>query len=509
VLVIFVLLVASAGLVGAQTASQQPPQNGGATAPSGARFHMLRGSSGTKGVERDGRFILADPRTVFYLGEDHKIIVEFEWEGPVGPHKFEALWKDPTGKVAIVSDFQFAPQKPEFAGYWSMLLDDTAPTGLWTLDARIDGETAGTYTFEVAARNGAASTAPPAARLPLSPADIYRQAQFAMVSISKLDAAGKVIDAGSGFLIGPALVLTSFGTIDGATSLRIGTPNGQAQTLDSVVAWNRWQDWAVLRVDVQGAQPLKLANDKSWNVGERCYVIGNSNAGRTIQQGSIVGDTKDPRAGERLSLSNPFDSAAVGSPVFNEFGDVIALMSGSLLPGSGDVTSTHTGGMPPQAGSSVAAQPSLGVVIGLVKMPTADKSPVTFADLTAKGEFITPLQQKDQVAFGSLSLGIDLKNGPGWPKDPRDQFSKSDKQMIVFVNWVPQKKFKDIATLRFYDIDNHQLSATSPVNVKLRSGNFSGTYWTVPLSGFPAGSYRADVYLGDFPVWRSFFRVIP
>ena len=75
---------------------QTPPtQNlsggGGVAAPAGPTFRVIRTSSGTKGVERDGRFIIEDPRAQFNAGQDRKVIVYFEWDGPVGPHKFERL----------------------------------------------------------------------------------------------------------------------------------------------------------------------------------------------------------------------------------------------------------------------------------------------------------------------------------------------------------------------------------------------------------------------------------
>ena len=93
-------------------AQSQAPTNqasAGGAVPSGPTFRMVRATSGSKGVERDGRFVIEDPRTQFHAGQDHKVIVYFEWEGTLGPHKFEALWKNPSGKVVVVSDFQFEP----------------------------------------------------------------------------------------------------------------------------------------------------------------------------------------------------------------------------------------------------------------------------------------------------------------------------------------------------------------------------------------------------------------
>ncbi len=158
---------------------------------------MLRAVSGTKGVEREGRFIIEDPRTVFRPSEDHKVIVEFEWAGPIGLHKFEGLWKDPSGKVTVVSDYQFDVQKSEFEGYWTMLIDEGAPIGVWTLEARVDGETAGSFSFEIVA--GAGKTPVTPTRAPLTAAEIYNQATAGTVFVEKFDSSGKQIERTSGF----------------------------------------------------------------------------------------------------------------------------------------------------------------------------------------------------------------------------------------------------------------------------------------------------------------------
>ena len=244
-LLLLSVLVGSTQCV-AQT-NPTPSSSGAVAGPAAPGFRMLRATAGTKGVEQHGRFFISDPRTVFHLIDDHKVIVEFEWDGPVGPHKFEGLWKDPSGKVVIVSDFQFETKTTPFAGYFTMLMDEDATTGIWTIDSRIDGQTAGSYSFEIIA--GAGTTPVPTARIPLNSTDIYREAQAATAFVEKMDTHGKEFGRGSGFSLGSGRVLTTFGNIDGASELRLVFGGGQTITTTQVIAWNRLQDWAVLKVD--------------------------------------------------------------------------------------------------------------------------------------------------------------------------------------------------------------------------------------------------------------------
>jgi len=506
ILAAFLLLIASAvpKVAHAQT---PPPQNsgGGIATPAPPRFRMLRATAGTKNVERNGRFIILDPRTVFHLTDDHKVMVEFEWDGPLGPHKFQGLWKDPSGKTVVVSDFEFTTQVSPFAGYFTMLMDDTAPTGYWTLEARIDGETAGTFSFEVVP--GAATAPPPTVRIPLAATDLYQQAQAVTVSVEKLDASGSQIGRGFGFVIGPSHVLTAFGNIDGASSLRVVFPNMQTGVTTQIALWDRAQDWAVLNVPTQGIAALPVPQKRSWSVGDPCYSLSTSPAGgRLIVPGTIVGDTPQPRAGERIALSFSFSPSAVGGPLLNEYGDVIGMLGGNFLPGPG----ANNERLAPWSLAPGTPASAVAVPIELPTAPSANASSATLADLAARGVFIPSLQARNQVEYAELSLSLDKKqNGVPWPRGTQTEFSRSDREMVVFIYWNPKTKFKGTTNLRFYDADNRPLSQTSPTNINLRVQVPVATSWTVPLTSFSPGVYRVDIYLGELPAERIFFLVRP
>ena len=123
------------------------PQN--AAAPSASPYRKLRSISGASGHDDKGKFVMDDARSAFTAGKDTKVIVYFEWEGPLGPHHFEGLWKSPAGRIVLVSDFSYEAKTTHFSGYWTMLLADSTPSGEWSIEARIDGEAAGFHTFQI------------------------------------------------------------------------------------------------------------------------------------------------------------------------------------------------------------------------------------------------------------------------------------------------------------------------------------------------------------------------
>jgi len=112
-----------------QAQEQKPPANppqasGGGAKPIEAAFRVVRAVSGTKALEEGGRFVVEDPRTIFYASADKQIIVHFTWEGPPGQHHFEGLWKNPAGKIVMTSDFDHTPTQPRFGVYFKMLLGE-------------------------------------------------------------------------------------------------------------------------------------------------------------------------------------------------------------------------------------------------------------------------------------------------------------------------------------------------------------------------------------------------
>jgi S1-C subfamily serine protease len=249
----------------------KPPANaqtsGGGGSASEPTFRVVRSVSGTKVVDQGGRYTVEDPRTVFYAPDDKQIVVYFTWEGPAGPHHFEGLWKNPYGKVAMTSDFDYKPEQPRFGGYFKMLLGDTPATGVWTLEARIDGETSGTHNFQITIAPRPVDAAITSSRRLLNPQEIYNRAAAASVLIENINQKAARRNVGTGFFVGPGRLLTAFQVIDGAAKVRIAGPQGRLIEATEVVAWNRRQDWIILKVALDSTATLERASANSWARG--------------------------------------------------------------------------------------------------------------------------------------------------------------------------------------------------------------------------------------------------
>jgi S1-C subfamily serine protease len=390
-----------------------------------------------------------------------------------------------------------------------MLLSGSEAPGLWTLEAHIDGESAGELSFQlIAAPNTTPPPATPPLREPLATAELYKRLSGASAYVDKFDTHGKAVARSSGFYLDNGEFVTAFQNIDGATKLRVISTDGSAQEVTAVQSWDRWQDWAILSVGRAKQVGVPRADPKSWAVGSVCYFLQTSSAsGRVIADGTIVGQNTFPRAGERLNIAESPSRAAIGPPLINEFGEVVGMVGGTLAPGTDLLGSYLLNAAPNNLGQISYVRDGLAVPITLIPMVAAQNPATSLEELTRMGQVVPLVSSEEKVVFAGLSLKLEKGKGVPTPADSRQQFSHQDQKVWVFVNWNENLPFKGTATMAVYDVDNRALGQASPLKLTLRPGALSLTSWEIPLTSMPSGIYRVDVSLGDEIVWRKFFRL--
>jgi S1-C subfamily serine protease len=462
-------------------------------------FRVVESLVGGKGKTQGTNFIVEDQRTTFRVPQDKQVIVYFEWEGPPGPHHFQGTWREPTGKVDSVGTFDFVAQGPDFSGYWILQLNSSVPRGLWVLEAQIDGKPAGERTFQI--------TGPPPPPPPppvLTTAQVYQKVLASSVFVTALDSGNEPIRTGSGFFIRPGVVLTTFGVIDGSASLQLQLPDGTSRKTDTVLAWNREQDWALLGVEGTKVPPLKLAKPGSWKVGDACYVTDSLSPGaRSITPVAITGILDTKNHGRLFTISWSGSGRAVGSPALNRKGQVIGVVrespnfAGNSMP-LGIVIQT---GIPSPAGPQV-------IPISTLQNPSPTVQTATLAALAARGLFVPPVSHDPQIIAGYLCKQIVRAGQSLVPALVTSQFFHRDKDMDIIVTWAPNEKADTTEQIRIYGSEDNGLRIeTKPKKIKLKPHDTVYTGWKIPISALPSGIYRVDVLLGTTPEWRSFFRI--
>ena len=490
----------------AQEPTKPQQASGGAASASEPSFRVIRSVSGTKLFEQGGRSSIQDPRSVFYSSADKEIIVYFTWEGPPGQHHFEGLWKKPSGKVAMTSEFDYNPAQPRFGAYFKMLLGDSPDTGNWTLEAHIDGESAGSHSFQITTEARPAGLASAPARRLLAPSEIYNRAAASSFAIENINAKGARRIVGTGFFIGPGRVLTAFQVIDNASKVRLVGSQGNRIELTEVVAVNRRQDWIILKAPIENVPSLARAAADSWAVGDRAYLLDvPAENNRVLVETSLIGKQNLDAAGDRINIADTVNRRALGSPLLNEYGEVIGLVGGSLLPGSAFIEDLAFGARVNSLG--VASRGTFAVPIQLVE--ESSQTANTIEGLLKDGQFIPALVSSQSVLHGVLARAVNKKADPPTTIDEKTEISRSSPECVVFITWLPTEKRKGYPALRIYDLDNRLLSETlNKKKITVTPNKISYSLWELKLAGLPNGIYRIDVLLdGDF-VWRTFFRMV-
>lgn len=483
-----------------------PQQDTNTSQTQASPFRLINSVSGSKEVTKNAQETIVDPRTVFHVPEDNQIVVVFQLEGPTGAHHLEGRWRNPEGKIVSVGDVDMQTYTPKFFCYFSLSLPDSVTSGLWAVELQIDGYPSGAHTFQIIS---APKPAPPPTVTPPTAADVYQQAVAASVFIDNQDSNGELVRQGSGFFIGKNLLLTAFQIIDGANSLQIGFPDGTHATVNQVLAWNRRQDWAILKVDAPKVQPLERAKAGSWKVGDVCYLLGAPNeSSRTIQNVGITGIQETADTGERLSTSWTGEPLAIGSPLLDDYGRVVGVLGGNLLPG---VESLRRSGVTEFILAGVAPENSgtpLVVPISAIPEQSNSSQPVTLSALAAQGLFIKPLSRDSQVMSGVLCRNYqELGHVAYSPVGQTFQFSRANDSLAVVITWTPDRKTKATMQFQVYDLDNHPVGETRLEKISLEPRVTASSAVKIALSSLRPGMYRIDLLLGDAPQWREFFRV--
>jgi len=472
----------------------------------GTPYRVLRSIAGAAGHEDNSKFVMDDARSLFSAGKDSKVIVYFEWEGPLGPHHFEGLWKSPEGKIVLISDFRYEAKSTRYSGYWTMLLSEGTPSGEWNLEARIDGEPAGTLSFVIT--GSPVTHAAPTPR-PLSLSDLYRKVVDATVIIEKLAPDGTAVEKSTGFWVGNGQILTSFESIDGAASLRVSLSSGAQIKTDLAIAWNRWQDWAVLKVDAAPKSFLKRADNGSANVGDHCVFLEWGPVGSKLTDGTVTGTNSFSRAGARLLVASGVSPQSIGGALLDEFGNYVGVIGGSIVPSANPIRILAL------LSESSASSPALdwettGLAVPQSLLPdlSSNTPPTSLAELADRGEFAPLVIKSNSIQYMSVTsaIGKDFGSIP-FPRDSKQIFSRRDNKAVVYVNWQTSTKQKFVYSLRLFTADNKMISASKLQEISLAPGKYASTNWDRPVALMSPGIYRIDLLINDKTSWREFMRV--
>ena len=238
------------------------------------------------------------------------------------------------------------------------------------------------------------------------PGGMYARANAATLTIEALDGTGRTLHRASGFPAGEGRVITAFQAVEGAMRLRVaGLPGGAAIESDRLLGcnrtdgrssrrrtWSRWPWGSIARG--AGRWAIAVSSSRSRR-GWKPRDHGDDDRGRAQDF---------PGRGSRILLSSAFGHLSVGAPLAysDEYGEAIAVLGGTLAPGTG---------LPPGAFLSYGpAATSQTMAAPTVAVSELDGPGETLAALGAPGVFPPPLVGPRNVLTGTIARAVEKQN---------------------------------------------------------------------------------------------------
>ena len=165
--------------------------------------------------------------------------------------------------------------------------------------------------------------------------DLARDASTSVLKLRVLDITGREVGAGTGFFVSSdGLLVTNQHVIDSAHRVEAVPAEGSPYTVRGIVAQDVVNDLAVLQIDVDQSQPMRLSDDELPDPGERIVVLGGPlGLAGSLSEG-IVAAIRDPSEVERrssgrsplLQITAAISPGSSGSPVMKLDGEVVGVV---------------------------------------------------------------------------------------------------------------------------------------------------------------------------------------
>ena len=156
-----------------------------------------------------------------------------------------------------------------------------------------------------------------------------------VVVVYTFDSNSKPISQGSGFYIGPGVILTNFHVIDGASRITIETEDNRKLDVEGVISSDVTTDLAMLKLTTNPNLPiLNLGFDKTLAKGQKIITISSPEGLKNSISEGIISGIRNDLGVDLVQISAPITHGSSGSPLFDMFGDVIGVNSAGMDTGN-------------------------------------------------------------------------------------------------------------------------------------------------------------------------------
>jgi TonB family protein len=159
-------------------------------------------------------------------------------------------------------------------------------------------------------------------------ANLEAKVRPSVIWVSTFDSKGNLLRTESGFFISAdGKFVTTAHAVEGGVNAVAKTADGGIYNVDGVLTVSKSADLAVLKADVKPQKLLRfldLTKTGEFSKGAKVAVVGSALAGN---EGNARETTITAHSSERLEITETTAASSVGSPVVNENGDVIGIVT--------------------------------------------------------------------------------------------------------------------------------------------------------------------------------------
>ena len=159
-------------------------------------------------------------------------------------------------------------------------------------------------------------------------ANVEAKVRPSVIWVTTFDSKGNLLRTESGFFISAdGRFVTSAHAIEGGVNAVAKTADGGIYNVSGVLTVSKSADLAVLKADVKPQKLLRfldLTKTGELSKGAKVAVIGSSLAGN---EGSAREATITAHSSDRLEIAGATAASSVGSPIVNENGDVVGIIT--------------------------------------------------------------------------------------------------------------------------------------------------------------------------------------
>ncbi|HMF46035.1 MAG TPA: TonB family protein [Candidatus Udaeobacter sp.] len=170
--------------------------------------------------------------------------------------------------------------------------------------------------------------ATPAQTPPSELANLEAKVRPSVIWVTTFDSKGNLLRTETGFFISAdGRFITTAHATEGGVNAVVKTADGGIYNVTGVLTVSKSADLAVLKAEIKPQKLLRfldLNKTGELSVGAKVAVVGSALAGSegTAREATVTGQSSD-----RLEIAGATAASAVGSPVVNENGDVIGVVT--------------------------------------------------------------------------------------------------------------------------------------------------------------------------------------